>query len=127
MAFYTLYRNSHPHGGPLPDGIEQKVKITSVALASKIGSEAHLLSEKMVDPDVECWFVLKVEYDTTAPIPKSYVKNYNKRDHDEDYIATNGEMYYVARRSIGLPRLVISDDVHRQIMTAIQKYVGTLI
>jgi hypothetical protein len=120
--FKTLYREKHPHGGQLPEGVTQTVTVKAVSVGCKVGSEVRIMSMDMATPGSECWFVVDVAYTTSVPIAKSYVKDWRNQEQDSDTLATNGDEYYVVRRSIGLSRLFITDEVHQLIMTHISQF-----
>ncbi len=120
--FKTLYRDKHPHGGQLPEGVTQVVAVKAVSVGCKVGNEVRIMSIDMATPGSDCWFVVDVAYTTSVPIAKSLVKGWRENEQDRDTLATNGEEYYVVRRGIGLSRLIITDEVHQLIMSHVSQF-----
>lgn len=100
----------------LTDGSALQFNITQVAIGTKTSIEFHIGSMTVLDPNVDCWFAISLEYDR-------YLRD---GSIDRDIIITDGELFFLARRRLGDSKLKLTTDVRDRLIKAITEFTRKL-
>lgn len=95
----------------------QQFKIKFVQLATKKGIEVKINSEEMVNPEVECWFTISLEYPWTK---KNSV-------NDSDVIVTDGQEFFLCRRDLGKSKFIFNKHSQKRLLEGISKFTERLL
>lgn len=98
------------------EGKPQGVTVSDIAICTKNGMDIRIWDDDLSAPDAECYFYVKLE------LP------WNRPDGSADYeeIVTDGDVFYIAFRSLGKQRLKWTALVRDIVLESIRKFVEEL-
>lgn len=90
-------------------------EVTDVAVALKVGIEVQIGSPEVAKPGADCWFAVAL-LNNESP----------DGSYNDEIVVTNGEDFYLRRRSIGKSFLVLNVLAAMRINEAITDYASSL-